>query len=266
MLVELITTSLTLGVHSTLTTMMHSLLNGLNHSPLLVPMDLLLRGQTVCGSLSLFHSHHSLSLSSTHPGSGTFTNPNNPFEPFFGKAPKPITQSPYTRENLDLPDAYVGSNYYLSQVLITNITKQEQFWVTEVLPWQKSEDKDSLEWDELNFNDHMLNRRPEESTSRLLSFERTENRAAFVSYGIAMILESGFYKTQSGKMFYSLHLTQIMNATVETACMGAALALLNAKPPSTFFNERNDMGLDHDAFARTLSAEVDMFGVLHKTK
>ena len=67
-------------------------------------------------------------------------------------------------------------------------------------------------------------------------------------------------------MFYSLHLTQIMNATVETACMGAALALLNAKPPSTFFNERNDMGLDHAAFARTLSAEVDMFGVLHKTK
>jgi hypothetical protein len=197
---------------------------------------------------------------------GGYPSFHNPWEPFFGMAPKPYYPLPYERENADLPDAYVGQNYHLSQVVISNVTAAEAYLVNEVLPWKKAEDTDELKWDVLTFNDHMLNRRPEESTSRLLSFQRSEEGASFVSYGIAMILESGFYKTPRGREFYAFHLKQISNATVETACLGAALELLNSKPPASSYAERNDLGLSHAEFRRLVQREVDLFGVVQKTE
>jgi hypothetical protein len=190
----------------------------------------------------------------------------NKWEPFFGMSPRPIIADPYDRENADLPDAYVGRNNFLSQVMITQITAGDAFWVTEVLPWQKTEDRDEITWDTLHFNDHMLNRRPEESVSRLLSFNRTEDRTNFVSYGIAMILESGFYKTAQGRMHYAMHLRQISNATIETACLGVALKLLNAKAPKDSMQERYDLGLQSGEFRRLLQREVDLFGIVQKTE
>jgi hypothetical protein len=197
---------------------------------------------------------------------GTYVNTQNPYEAYFGRSPKPIYAQPYERELLNLPDAYDGHNPHLSNVMITRITNEDTFWVRTVLPWEKKEDADNITWSVLTFNDHMLNRRPEQSVSRLLSFERTEESANFVCMGIAMFLESGFYKTKEGQMFYNFHLLQIQNATVETACLGAALALLNAKPPRHSIDLHPSRTLSEQEFRRQLDASVAMFGIVQSTE
>lgn len=191
----------------------------------------------------------------------------NQWEQFFGKPLRPLDNvDPYETENADLPDAYVGQNRHLSTVLIRSITAADAYLVTEVLPWTRRENSDNIEWSTVTFNDHLLDRRSEESVSRLLSFERSSERAAFTSFGIAMLMESGFYKTAEGKMFYTQNLKQISNATIETACLGAALELLNAPRAPNSFADENDTGLTVRQFLQIVRQEVAMFGIVQSTE
>lgn len=197
---------------------------------------------------------------------GMYTNQANPWREFFGEAPRPMYPAPYHKENADLPEAYVGSNPYLSQVMIRTITEKEMFWVTHILPWTHNESNDQIVWDKIIFDDHMLNRRPEESTSRLLTYSREENSASYVSHGIAFIMESGFWKTAQGKMHYAKNIQQISNAVVTTASLGVATALLDSRPRNTTFEEMNDMALDHHEFMNLLQTEADNFMMVQKTE
>ncbi|MBL4665187.1 MAG: hypothetical protein JKY23_04450, partial [Nitrospinaceae bacterium] len=191
---------------------------------------------------------------------------SNPWAAFFGNPKGPIYQAQgYEKENADLPDAYMGQNYFMSQVMIREILAGDSYLVTEVLPWQKSEDKDELRWDVITFNDNLLGRRAEESVSRMLSYQRHEESAGFVSYGVAMILESGFYNTAQGKMHYAMNLRQISNATVSTACLGAAQAILNPKAPYDGLNHKMDSALPDTEFFKLLEQERDDWGMAHDT-
>lgn len=95
-------------------------------------------------------------------------------------------------------------------------------------------------WDEIIFNDHMLQPVPEEGISRLVTQQTNERRDHYVRYGIALILEHGFMKTAKGQQSYQMNILQIRNATLETMYFGvievsfsrslAALALSTKKP------------------------------------
>lgn len=61
------------------------------------------------------------------PGGVTFRSNQGDWHQFFGPSKGPIETAPYgayRRENFALPDAYRGSNVYLTNVIITLVTEQ----------------------------------------------------------------------------------------------------------------------------------------------
>jgi len=148
-------------------------------------------------------------------------------KPFFGQGNREIAQSPYADypvENKDLPDAFVGSNSYMRQIVITMITQSDLFAVRYMFPWQKHEGSMEVNWTLVEFDDHMLNRRPEEGVSRLITQRSQQYSANLVCHGIALRLEHGFFMTPQGRENWAMHMKQIGNAVNETASYGAVVA------------------------------------------
>jgi len=119
----------------------------------------------------------------------------NPFSPYFGEPPRELKLNPYSlygRENWALPEAYKGSNMFMTQLMIT-VIKDEDLWPTRVvLPIRITESEQEIAWDEVVFNNHLLGPVPEEGVSRLVTQSTSERKDHYVRYGIALILEHGF--------------------------------------------------------------------------
>jgi hypothetical protein len=151
---------------------------------------------------------------------------------FFGK-PKGRIEKPASDdleyELYDLPAAYTGKNSYLSQILINQITNDDTWILREFAPWIKFESSMTVSWDVWSFNDHMLGRTPEEAVSRLLNSKFTSESTTLVRYGIALMLEHGFFNTEKGRQNYAMNIRQIQNAIVETASFGAMYSAYNAE-------------------------------------
>ena len=143
---------------------------------------------------------------------------------FYGEPSRAIVSDPYLdRDNevYDLPDAYRGKNSYLSMILISLIQESEMWPLRELFPWMKWDKSFEVAWDEWHFNDHMLDREPEETAPLLLTSNFSERRATMVRYGIGLMLEHGFWRTEKGQKNYAMNMRQISNAVVETAGYGA---------------------------------------------
>lgn len=149
---------------------------------------------------------------------------------FFGFNPR-ILDKPaefdYNREFQNLPEAYKGNNPYISQIIITQITADEQWVIREALPLVKWEGAMRFDWERWIFNDHRLNRRPEQAVSRMVTSRRDTRSETITAYGIAGMLEHGFMNTPKGRLAYAANLKQFINAALETMIHGGQLALLS---------------------------------------
>lgn len=199
---------------------------------------------------------------------GAFQKNMEKWFPYLGFPSKPIILDPYddySRENFDLPEAYYNTqNYAVSLLLINQITAADAYHVTEMLPWKVWEGGDTITWDEWRFEDHMLTRTPEESVSRLLTSTFSQNKEYIVRYGIAMLLEHGFWNTKKGQTSFDMQILQIQNATIETACHGAQMAVLNpdwTKMPGNMSKTRLKRGADRE---KRIGEEISNFGILVK--
>ena len=92
-------------------------------------------------------------------GGMTYRNGANEWSQFFGPTKGPIETAPYgsyRRENFALPDAYRGSNMYLTNVIITLVTEQDLWPVTVALPWRLTESEMEITWDQIIFDNTLL--------------------------------------------------------------------------------------------------------------
>jgi hypothetical protein len=155
------------------------------------------------------------------------------FFPYFGFANKLTAPAnnyhALDEENYVLPDAYTGSNVYLRNIIISQVQEAEMWGTKIAMPWKKQEGSMEIAWDEWHFNDTLMTRTPEEAVSRLLNCHFESNKSYTVRFGIALLMEHGFWKTEKGQQQYALQLIQIRNAIAFTAQYGVTLALLN--PP-----------------------------------
>lgn len=97
----------------------------------------------------------------------------------------------YRRENFQLPEAYKGHNVYLTTVLIQLITDDDMWPARIALPFRITESENKIVWDEIHFNNHLLNPVPEEGVSRLVTQQTSERQDHYVRYGLAFMLEHG---------------------------------------------------------------------------
>lgn len=177
-----------------------------------------------------FSGQLSTSLVGAAPNAGSKGHPNEVFFPFFGRNGRALEKDPtwqYDREVMNLPEAFKGPNPYISQILITTISEADRWPIRVALPLKQNEQGMTVKWEIWRFNDHALNRTPEQSVSRLVTSTRDETSDTIVRYGIAFMLEHGFYRTPRGIQTYYANLQQIANATIETLCLGVQQELLH---------------------------------------
>lgn len=196
--------------------------------------------------------------------------PEEGWRDFFGK-PRKAYERPVSDDlehsMLDLPDAYKGSVPYLSQILINKITSDKTWILNKFAPWIKYESGMEVSWDIWTFQDHLLTRTPEEAVSRLLTHKSSSESTSMVRYGIALMLEHGFFNTVKGRKNYQMNIHQIQNAIVETACFGAMHAAYNAEVYTDDYEayrvkeSRTRNGID--AF---FQPELDSWGIFQKSE
>ena len=89
----------------------------------------------------------------------TYKSGDNPWSSFFGPSKGPIETAPYgsyRRENFALPDAYRGSNMYLTNIIITLVTEGDLWPVTIAMPWRLTESEMEIAWDQIIFDNTLL--------------------------------------------------------------------------------------------------------------
>ena len=212
----------------------------------------------------------SLGNTAFEPGSMTAQVEKNPFSPYFGEPMREFKMNPYWkygRENLALPDAYTGSIPYMTQLMI-HMIQDEDLWPTRVvLPIRITESEQEIAWDEVIFDNHLLQPVPEEGVSRLLTQQKNERRDHYIRYGIALILEHGFMKTPKGQTQYRMNLMQIRNATLETMYFGVMEALLKSKQFSQAWTRTYGQQARSGASLRGyLGDEIDRYMIVQKTE
>ena len=111
---------------------------------------------------------------------------------FFGQ---PLTQlhersaeDLYDTEYLNLPQAFEGTNVKIRTVLIDLIRDAELYPIKILCPLERQESSMTIQWDVLHFNHHTLNRQPEESIPRMLSFNKSSGSESFVRWDPAVIV------------------------------------------------------------------------------
>jgi len=203
--------------------------------------------------------------------------PHAAWIPFFGVGNTNVYHDPYDsydQEIRNFPDAYrapggreagMYPNAFLDKLVINQISRSQQYLITEVLPWQVNTGQMVVSWNEWRFNQHMLDRTPEQSVSRLLTSNQKSFKAGLVRYGIALMLEHGFMKTAKGRKNYEMNIQQIVNATVMTLMKGAWVALLHVDHRADESDNLPNNRLDSKTEAeRIIQRELDYFHIAAK--
>ena len=184
---------------------------------------------------------------------------------FLGPPMRPLDNNPaYHVENYDLPDAYRGSSFYKSKVMISLITSDD--FCNELLPWEVREDCMEVAWDVWEFDDHLMNRQPEESVNRLVTSSKASFSAPLIRHGLNLLMEDGFRSTEQGQLAFFKGEQQLKNAFVETMALSAAIAILNVKAPNDTYHQRQggDFQVTTDEYEQLVREHVERFGICHK--
>lgn len=147
---------------------------------------------------------------------------------FFGVR-EPTTNNPRPKATFDLPEAYNGENPYLSTIIMNEITQDQQYPTTELLPYKLAEDRMTIQFDEWIFHRHLLDRVPEEMTVKLTTSTKDSRVAYMVRYGLGFLLEHGFFNTIQGIEQYKRNIKQIKYATIETACFNVLWEIMSCE-------------------------------------
>lgn len=265
---------------------------------------------------------------------------------YFGPSSRPIETAQYgayRRENFALPEAYRGSNQYLTNIIITLVTDavraasprrarpprtrggplapqrqstrrprppplneerasepphhhrppfapcpcspcpppacdgedfllyslSQDLWPVKIaLPWRLHETDMVVSWDQIIFDNALLDQVPEEGVSRLVTQQVSERRDHMIRYGLAFMLEHGFMKTEKGRLSYRMNLEQIRNAVLETAYLGVIQAYLGCKSPYVPGGLRTagSARLTGRHLRAALSTEVEQFAMVQKSE
>ena len=191
---------------------------------------------------------------------------SNPYLKFFGmpvRNGQEVGPSPQNRDHFDWAEAYDRASVpTMTEYTITQLRESDMVLCRAVLPFVITEDKIDIKWNEWHFNDAMLDPRPAETASRLLSCNFTQGSDTMQTMGRAMEMEDGFYKTTAGQMHFIMQWKQIVNATAMTLEFGAATALANVRQPGNAQIEQLRSGVSSEQLRAIALREVNLFNCI----
>ncbi len=163
-----------------------------------------------------------------NPNDSGATDQQNQLVNYYGVPQQGFPQDPYANYPQDLShliDAYVGKpNPQLREIVLTHIDRAAQWPINIALPLEHSEDM-TFNWMQRRYNDHNLDRNPEESIPRMLTKTTRKFEASMNRHGITFEMTNDFFKTPEGRSDYACHLVQIANAALNTMELGAVVAI-----------------------------------------
>jgi hypothetical protein len=190
---------------------------------------------------------------------------SNPYLKFFGMPMRDgrVVNPPQNRDHFDWAEAYDRASVpTMTTYTITQLMESDLVLCRTVLPFQITEDKIDIKWNEWHFNDAMLDPRPAETASRLLSCNFTQGSDTMQTMGRAMEMEDGFYKTAAGQMHFIMQWKQIVNATAMTLEFGAATALANVRQPGNAQMEQMRSGISSEQLRAIVIRECRLFNCI----
>lgn len=109
---------------------------------------------------------------------------------------------------------------------------------------------------------------PEEGVSRLITQQTVQRSDHYERYGLALILEHGFMRTEKGQRAYRMNLEQLRNAVLETVYLGVLEAYLSCR---MFTNARVASGYGQNTrtagrLRGVLAQEVEDFATVQKNE
>lgn len=161
----------------------------------------------------------------------TVADGSNPFEPFFGPLRgthmQPHASDRFSRETFQLPDAYIGRNKRLEDVLDFMVREEDDQLTRLVLPFEYT-DEIMVNWEIFKFDRSLADIEPTEGIPRLVTSSveaRTEN---LIRRGLGFCIEHGFWTTDRGRRHFAMNLEQISDSVKLTTNFGALNALLSS--------------------------------------
>lgn len=170
-------------------------------------------------------------------------------------------------ENRVLPFAYMGKNRHLEKIMFAALSEADQVWTKEICPIvQMVNLGNQVEIAQYIFNNHLVDRVPEQGTIRLVTSYKRRWTEAMQRYGLGLLMEDGFAMTPMGKMHYHQHLLQIRDALLNALRLMVIDRILSApRQPQTYY-EASLMPNPNVTMLQLLEQEADQWATLQKNQ
>jgi hypothetical protein len=189
------------------------------------------------------------------------TTGDHPWSTYFGEK-----HNPYPTSSLSLPEIYKGHNPYLTTILIDLVTEEDTVPTKIILPIREVDNTDlTITWDEFHFSKSLLGPVPEEGVSRLVSQSHGTRRDHMVRYGLAFMVEHGFWRTPKGQKVFSMNLQQIKNAQLDALYASVIESLLRSKTMLDVFHQQYGKHITPTSLQRERNMRVESWGQLQKS-
>lgn len=192
----------------------------------------------------------------------------NQLEFFFGKPAAPEKLVNFTDHHAvtgHFPDAFEGSNVHLRETLSNLILKSPQTWQTSIgLPYLQIEGV-VVTWDEIHFDVRLMQRVPYEGASRMQTSHRKSHRDRIVRRGVALMVESDFYRTEEGKKYFAKQIMSIQYCVQETANFDVLYAYLACHNYDWHFDLTRHLLPQHYLLGQ-MKRDIEPFSVIQKEK
>lgn len=185
---------------------------------------------------------------------------------FFGEPPHPEKLRNVGEDQHQLtfylPDAYDGRSEKLRDT-ISNLVLRPQTWHTQVMLPFKEAQGFQVEWNSVHFDQRILQRVPYEGASRMVTAMKKSYRDRLVRRGIALMIESDFYRSEAGRKYFADQLTSISYCVQNTCNYDVMVALLTCRNYDFDFDLRKNL-LPHRNVLAAMRKEVAMFSIVQK--
>lgn len=186
---------------------------------------------------------------------------------FFGEPPHPEKLPDYTEKQaltFYLPDAYQGKSVALMETINSLVKKPDTWYTGVMLPFTEVNGALNVEWDEISFDQRILQRVPYEGTSRMITASKRSHRDRMVRRGIALMIESDFYRSAAGRKFFSDQIQSIKYCVQQTCNYEVMYALLSVGGRRDFDYELTMNRAPHRNVLNAIRKEIANFAAVQK--
>lgn len=201
-------------------------------------------------------------------GQGLFTGVGDMYSAYLGPLPTMQRSDPYAKRNTevwDMPENYKGKNLYLRDTVEELMfTAHQKYLSTYIMPLVAT-DQINMQWEQLEYNAHLLEMTPYQTASRSMTSKRTVRRARLIRMGISALFENDFLRTAMGRAHFLATLNQMSRSVMESINGEIMRSLVMGHRYQQQFLRDTSMPTEQQ-LSYLLDEDKNRFAIVQKTK